>query len=122
MIKPDERNILHQYIILDMAIRSLQQDYSSLEKLKMSNIFISIADGLLKPIRNDFYNKKRMLNQKGINVVKWVKTDEFFSEVTIKTAGEDVVLQYANQAIKTQVEKLILNYLKEINDNANTKQ
>lgn len=112
MIKPEERSILHQYIILDMAIRSLQQDYSSLEKLKMSNIFISIVDGLFKTIRNDFYNKKRMLNQKGISVVKWVKTDEYFSEVTIKTKGEDVVLQYANQAIKTQVEKLIIGHLK----------
>lgn len=112
MIRPEERNILHQYIILDMAIRSLQQDYSSLEKLKMSNIFIPIADGLLKTIRNDFYNKKRMLNQKGISVVKWVKIDNLISEVTIKTLGEDVVLQYANQAIKTQVEKLIIEHLK----------
>ncbi|UPW82302.1 aconitate hydratase [Lysinibacillus sp. Ag94] len=111
MIKPEERSILHQYIILDMAIRSLQQDYSSLEKLKMSKIYIAIVDDLLKTIRNDFYNKKRWLAQKGISVVKWVKTDDFFSEVTIKTTGEDVVLQYANQAIKTQVEKLIFKHI-----------
>ena len=53
MIKPEERNILHQYIILDMAIRSLQQDYSSLEKMKMSNVFVPMVDVLLKTIRND---------------------------------------------------------------------
>ncbi|MFF2174985.1 aconitate hydratase [Lysinibacillus sp. NPDC058147] len=112
MIKPEERSILHEYIILDMAIRSLQQDYSSLEKLKMSNIYISIVDGLLKTMRNDFYNKKRSLSQKGISVVKWVKIDEVFSEVTIKTLGEDVMLQYANPALKTKVEELITSYIK----------
>lgn len=106
------RRNVHQFIILDMAIRSLQQDYSSLEKLKMSKIYILIVDDLLKIIRNDFYNKKRLLAQKGISVVKWVKTDEYFSEVTIKTKGEDVVLQYANQALKTKTEELILSYLK----------
>ena len=63
MIKPEERSILHQYIILDMAIRSLQQEYSSHEKLKMSNIFISIMDELLITIRNNFYNKKRLLKK-----------------------------------------------------------
>lgn len=111
MIKPEERSILHEYIILDMAIRSLQQDYTSIENLKMSKVFVPIVDGVLKTIRSDFYNNKRLLTQKGIRVVKWVKNDEYFSEVTIATKGEDVVLQYANQAIKTQVEKLILKHI-----------
>ncbi|MFJ8462124.1 hypothetical protein ACIQ57_23890 [Lysinibacillus xylanilyticus] len=56
-------------IKLDMAIRSLQQDYSSLEKLKMSKVYINIIDGLLKDLRNDFYNKKRLLTKKNIEVV-----------------------------------------------------
>ncbi|MFJ8091109.1 aconitate hydratase [Lysinibacillus sp. NPDC095746] len=103
MIKPDERRNVHQFIILDMAIRLLQQDYSSLEKLKMSKIYILIVHDLLKIIRNDFYNKKRLLAQKGISVVKWVKTDEYFSEVTIKTKGEDV---YFNTPIKHLKQKL----------------
>lgn len=104
MIKGDERELLHQYILLDMAIRSMQQDYSAFENLKMAKVFIPfIDDDLLKNLRTDFYNKKRLLAQKGISVVKWVKTNDYFSEVTIKTLGEDVVLQYAKQALKTQV-------------------
>lgn len=78
MIKPEERSIiLHQYIILDMAIRSLQQDYASLENLKMSKVYINIVDGLLKSLRNDFYNKKRLLAKKNIKVVGWVNVDEY---------------------------------------------
>ncbi|AVK85249.1 aconitate hydratase [Lysinibacillus sp. B2A1] len=111
MINHEDRSLLYEYIKLDMAIKSLQQDYPSLEKLKMSKVYIGVVDGLLKNIRNDFYNKKRLLGQKGIRVVKWVKTSEHFSEVTIATKGEDEVLQYAKQALKMQVEELIFGYL-----------
>lgn len=53
MIKGDERRLLHQFIILDMAIKSLQKDYQQIEYLKMSKVFIPIVDQLLKDIRND---------------------------------------------------------------------
>ncbi|MGE7114398.1 aconitate hydratase [Lysinibacillus sp. NPDC047702] len=111
MIKGEDQRILHQYILLDMAIKSLQQDYQAFENLKMAKVFLPIVDDLLKNIRNDFYNKKRLLEQRGIRVVKWVKTSEYFSEVSIATKGEDEVLRYAKQALKTQVEELISNYL-----------
>lgn len=112
MINHEDRSLLYEYIKLDMAIKSLQQDYSSLEKLKMSKVYINIVEGLLKNIRNDFYNKKRILAKKNIAVVKWVQIDEYFSDVTVKTGGEDEVLRYAKQALKTQVEELILRYLR----------
>ncbi|MGA3599004.1 hypothetical protein [Lysinibacillus agricola] len=43
--------------------------------------------------------------------MKWVKVDEYFSDVVIKTSGEDEVLRFAKQAPKTQVEELISEYL-----------
>lgn len=112
MINHEDRSLLYEYIKLDMAIKSLQQDYSSLENLKMAKVYINIVEGLLKNIRNDFYNKKRVLAKKNIAVVKWVQIDEYFSDVTVKTGGEDEVLRYAKQALKTQVEELIIRYLR----------
>jgi len=41
-----------------------------------------------------------------------VNADEYFSDVTVKTAGEDEVLRFAKQALKTTTEELILSYLK----------
>lgn len=111
MIKHDDLPILYDYIKLDMAIKSLQHDYASLEKLKMSKVYLSVVDGLLKDLRNDFYNKKRILNKKNIEVVKWVNASEHFSEVTVKTSGEDEVLSYAKLALKKQTEELIQSYL-----------
>ena len=112
MIKNEDRDILYEFIKLDMAIRSLQHDYEKLEKLKMSKVYIQMIDGLLKNLRNDFYNKKRLLGKKSISLVKWVKIDEYFSDIIIKTSGEDEVLRYANQALKTHVEELIIERLK----------
>lgn len=114
MIKREDRQVLYEYIKLDMAIKSLQRDYDSLASLKMSKVYINIVDALLKDIRNDYYNKKRILAKQKIEVVRWVKIDQYFSEVTIRTPGEDEVHQYANQALKTHTEELIFSYLKGI--------
>lgn len=111
MIKHEDRLILYDYIKLDMAIKSLQHDYASLEKLKMSKVYLNVVDGLLKDLRNDFYNKKRLLAKKNIEVVKWINVDEYFSEVIVKTSGEDEVLNYAKLALKKQTEELIQIYL-----------
>lgn len=121
MIKREDRQLLYEYIKLDMAIKSLQRDYDSLTNLKMGKVYINIVDALLKDIRNDYYNKKRFLAKQKIEVVKWVKISEHFSEVTIRTPGEDEVHQYANQALKTHTEELIFRYLRGEN-NANTTQ
>ncbi|MFJ7698883.1 aconitate hydratase [Lysinibacillus fusiformis] len=94
-----------------MAIKSLQNDYDTLGNLKMSKVYISIVDDLLKHIRTDYYNKKRMLTNQKIEVVKWIHIDQYFSDVVLKTLGEDVELRYAKQALKTQTEELIFNYL-----------
>ncbi|WP_369595783.1 aconitate hydratase [Lysinibacillus pakistanensis] len=77
----------------------------------MSKVYISIVDDLLKQLRTDYYNKKRMLANQKIEVVKWIHVDQYFSDVVLKTPGEDVELRYAKQALKTQVEDLIFGYL-----------
>lgn len=122
MIKPEERQLVHQFVLLEMAVKSLQHDYDTLGNLKTAKVYIRIVDDLLKVIRPDYYNKKRMLAKQKIEVVKWINIDQYFSDVVVKNPGEDVVLRYAKQALKTQVENLIFNYLKAIRNNANSKQ
>lgn len=111
MIKREDRQALYEYIKLDMAIKSLQRDYDSLTNLKMGKVYINIVDRLLKDLRNDYYNKKRFLTKQKIEIVRWVQVDQYFSDVTVKTAGEDEVMRYAKQALKTNIEELISEYL-----------
>lgn len=40
--------------------------------------------------------------------MRWTKIDQYFSDVVIATAGEDVVLRYAGNALKMEVEQLVI--------------
>ena len=111
MINFEQRQLLHQYLILDLAIQSLQNDYKTLEQLKMKAIYLPFVDQLLKSVRQDYCNLKRLLSKQKIRVVGWEQVDEYFSDVRIATAGEDEVLRYAKQALKMEVENLLINHI-----------
>ncbi|MFJ8102778.1 aconitate hydratase [Lysinibacillus sp. NPDC096212] len=110
MINAEQRKLLHKYVVYDMAVQSLQRDYKVIENLKMSKVYLPILDKLLDDISQECYNSKRLLAKDKIRIVKWEKNSEYFSDLTVATAGEDLVLTYANMALKTQVEKLLINH------------
>ncbi|MET4560740.1 hypothetical protein ABIA69_001884 [Lysinibacillus parviboronicapiens] len=109
MITGEQRKLLHEFVILDLAIQSLQRDYEVIENLKMSKVYLPILDGYLKAIRNDYFNLKRVLASQKITIVKWEKVSEYFSDLTVTSTGNDDVFRYANQALKTQVEELLIS-------------
>lgn len=111
MLNPEQRQLFHKFLILEMAVQSLQRDFSVIENLKMSKVYLPILEKLLKDISQDYYNSKRLLAKDKIRLVKWEKIDEYFTDIHVATSGNDVVLRYANQAMKTQVEKLLINQL-----------
>lgn len=98
---------MHKFFILEMALQSLQRDYSAIENLKMSKVYLPIIDKLIKSVQDDYYRQKRLLAKQKIKIVKWEKIDEYFSDLTISTPGEDQVFRYTNMAVKTQVENLL---------------
>ena len=108
MINLADRHTLHKLIILELAVRSLQHDYVQLKKLKIQKLYTTWTELLLKHLYPAYITQKRQLAQKQIRIVRWRKVDMYFSEVLIATAGEDLVLRYANQAIKTEVEELLI--------------
>lgn len=107
MLSIELRKETHKFVILDLALQSLQRDYAALENLKMRNVYLPIIDKLIKSIQNDYYNQKRLLAKQKVNILSWEKIDEHFSDLTITTPGEDQVFRYLNMAVKTQVEKLL---------------
>ncbi len=110
MLKPEQRRLFHKFLILEMAVQSLQRDFSVIENLKMSKVYLPILNKLLKDITHDYYDSKRLLAKEKIRLFKIKKIDEYFSDVHIATSGNDVVLRYANMTLKTQVEKLLISH------------
>lgn len=109
MMSFEQRELLHKHVIYDMAVKSLQHDYAKIENLKMGKVYLPTLDKLLNDISHEYYDTKRLLAKDKIKMVRWDKVNENFSNLTVTTAGEDQVLTYANMAIKTQVEKLLLS-------------
>jgi len=110
MISFEQRRLLHKYVVYDMAVQSLQRDYKVIENLKLSKVYLPILDKLLDDISQECYNAKRLLAKDKIKLVRWKKTDEYFSDLVVSTAGEDQVFTYANMALKTQVENLLISH------------
>ncbi|WGT38469.1 aconitate hydratase [Lysinibacillus sp. 1 U-2021] len=81
--------------------------------LKSHLVITPLMDALLKDLRQEYFDLKRQLAQQKIRVIGWTHVEEYFSDVQIATAGNDVVLRYANQALKTQVEKLLIHHIYE---------
>ncbi|MEG0259790.1 MAG: aconitate hydratase, partial [Lysinibacillus sp.] len=78
MINLEERQLLHQFIILDLAIRALQHDYEAIETLKMTVVYKAVIEALLKSLRSQHHNLKRQLQQRKIYIVRWHRNDMYF--------------------------------------------
>lgn len=107
MISLQERQDLHQFIVLELAIKTLQKDFHQLEQLKLKTIYIAWTERLLNILQPIYQTQRRTFAKKQIRVLRWQKKDAYFSEVFIATSGEDVVLEYSNQAIKAEVEQFL---------------
>ncbi|WP_235616269.1 aconitate hydratase [Lysinibacillus parviboronicapiens] len=112
VINSEQRQLLHQFLLLDLAVRSLQQDYKTIEHLKMKTVYLPLLDSLLKDLRKDSFSLKRQLASQQIRVVGWHRINEYFSDIQVATAGNDEWLRYANQALKTEVEQLLFSHIK----------
>lgn len=111
MINGQQRRLVHQYLLLDLAIQSLRRDYSMMEQLRMKAIYLPFMDNLLTSVRQDYLTLKRQLAQQKIYVIGWHRIDTYFSDVHLTTAGNEERLRYANQALKMQVEQLLMTYI-----------
>ncbi|GED66248.1 hypothetical protein ACQKEY_02780 [Lysinibacillus fusiformis] len=58
MLNPEQRRLFHKFLILEMAVQSLQRDFSVIENLKMSKVYLPILEKLLKDITQDYYHSK----------------------------------------------------------------
>ncbi len=67
--------------------------------VKSHLVITPLMDALLKDLRQEYFDLKRQLVQQKIRIIGWTNVDEYFSDVQIATAGNDVVLRYANQAL-----------------------
>ncbi len=108
MINVDDRHRLHQFLMVELAIRYLEKDVEIIETTKCINLFIPFIEALLEQLRTQYNREKQYFIQKQVGLIRWKRLDTYFSEVSVTTPGEDAVFTYANQAVKMHVEELIM--------------
>lgn len=114
MIHIHDRHRLHQFLMIELAIRYLEKDLEIIQTTKCTNIFIPFIERLLKMLRQQYHDEKQYFTGKQVRLIQWKRIDNYFSEVSVTTPGEDAVFTYANQAVKTHVEEMIMKTYKTI--------
>ena len=112
MINIAQRQEIHELIILDLAIRSLQADYIKLATLKLHRLYSKWLETILQQLQSQFHEKKLHLAQQHIRLVGYKRLDTYFSEITVATAGNDSQLLYANEVLKQDVEQLLMHCIR----------
>lgn len=107
MINVNQRQQIHEFIVLDLAIRSLQHDFTQLMHLKLQSLYIGWLEAILHTLQQQFQQQKNELAKQQLRLVTYRRVDQYFSEVIVATAGEDATLLYANNVLKKDVEKLL---------------
>ena len=107
MIKPNLQSAVHNLIIYDLAIRTLNYNLPTIEELKTGSIYKAYTESLLIELRKDYKPLKQQLMLERISIVKWQQVDQFFSDVIVSTSGNDQSLRYAKKVLQYEVDSLL---------------
>lgn len=112
MISANLQTDIHTFIICDLAIRAVNLDLSKTENFKLKVVFQPLENLLIKELYTMFYPLKNRLKKQQVEIVSWQSVDSFFSDVTLRTGGDDLKIRYAKKVLQYDVEQLILEALK----------
>lgn len=107
MIKLEDRQLVYEYLMLDITIRSLQHDIEHMQGLKYSDLYVQQFCAVITILQRDFQWRKKTLASKKIRLVKWVKVNELFSDAILATVGEDAVIRFSSHVLKQNSQMLI---------------
>lgn len=107
MIPIQDRQLVYEFLMLDVAIRSLQHDIDHIKGLKYEDLYVLHLSAVLAHLKQDYQWRKNRLAGKKIRLSKWVKVDMYYSDAILATAGEDAAMRFSTHAIKQNSQELI---------------
>ncbi|MCH7322417.1 hypothetical protein LZ480_10990 [Solibacillus sp. MA9] len=107
MIALQDRQLVYEFLMLELAIRSLQHDIDNMKHLKFAELYFTQLDGVLKNLQVDYHWRRKKLVGKKIRFYKWVKVDDYFTDAILATNGEDAVIRFSTHVLKQNSQLLI---------------
>jgi len=56
MIKAEQWQLRHKYVLIELAVKSLQSNYQKAKQFKMKTFFLPLIESLLKELQKEFFN------------------------------------------------------------------
>lgn len=115
MITNDHLQLIHQFVLIEMAQRSIKSDIKIYEKytnyIKMLKIYKKIINELSETLHQEYHNIKRLLNFNKIQVGKWKRVDGNHSNYHYMLDGVERTIMYNNDQLKNEMEDMLIQRL-----------
>lgn len=103
---PDKvKSNIHLYVILELAIKSVQHDQQLFESFKIKRPYLSFCDKQIVMLKEEFKNITKVLYKQGVKFEKYMCINKHECIYSFKCQGEVVPFHYHGNVLKNQVER-----------------
>ncbi|MER1999065.1 MAG: hypothetical protein ABS882_04760 [Lysinibacillus sp.] len=111
MAKVVDKELIHEYIICELVIKTLEIDIVRIESLKSKMVLEKIYNKALDMARTNMKGILDNMRRTGLKLLVVKKDDEFFSTYTVTQYGLTIDITYSHHALRNhtmnEIEKLI---------------
>ncbi len=98
---------IHLYVILELAIKSVEHDQKLFESFKVHRPYTALCKGQLKVLNEEFKQIKKALYKQYVKFEKYQCINHKECIYSFKCRGEILPFRYDGGALKEQVERKI---------------
>lgn len=112
MMNWEQKKLVHQQIILDLAVRTLERDRKQVDHLKSKIAFIDWFEQKIKEATKDKLKVKRQLSAQGIRIENEKREDDIITVYEVLYRGATEFIRYSNIALRNWTNEEIKRLLK----------
>ncbi|MFC7685052.1 hypothetical protein [Ureibacillus sp. GCM10028918] len=108
------KSIIHLYVILELAIKSVKHDQKLFESFKVKRPYLSFCTQQLEMLKEEFNKVSKSLYKKGVTYEKYQCFNQNECIYSFNYRGKIIPFQYHGEVLKEQVERKIELILKDV--------
>lgn len=106
-LSKDIKSMIHLYVILELAIKSVKHDQKLFESFKVKRPYLSFCSQQLDMLKEEFTNISKSLYKKGVTYEKYQRFNQNECLYSFNYRGKIISLKYHGEILKAQVERKI---------------
>ena len=103
----DVKSLIHLYVILELAIKSVKHDQKLFEAFKVRRPYLAFCTQQLETLKEEFNKVSKSLYKQGVTYEKYQCYNQNECLYSFNCRGNIVPFQYRGEVLKEQVERKI---------------